>query len=103
MESDAQIGHPDRPDSDAIRSYGRDFAAAPRDAKRRIGVVHQTTNPDRDLTARENLTLHAILHGIGPADRADRIRETLLFAGLEAHADHPVRTFSGGMGRRIEP
>ena len=90
-----------RPDAGAIRYYGRDFAADPREAKRRIGVVHQVTNLDRDLTARENLTLHAILHGIDGAGRAARVEEALRFAGLEAHADRPVRTFSGGMGRRL--
>jgi len=90
-----------RPDAGTIRYWGRDFAADPLAAKRQIGVVHQITNLDRDLTARENLTLHAILHGIGPAGRAARIDEALRLAGLEAHGDQPVRTFSGGMGRRL--
>jgi ABC-2 type transport system ATP-binding protein len=90
-----------RPDAGAIRFHGRDFAEAPLEAKRRLGVVHQITNLDRDLTARENLTLHAILHGIPRAERPGRIREALHLAGLEAHADRPVRTFSGGMGRRL--
>jgi ABC-2 type transport system ATP-binding protein len=90
-----------RPGGGAIRCFGVDFARDPRAAKRRIGVVHQITNLDRDLTARENLTLHAILHGIGAADRRERIDEALRFAGLEAAADRPVKTFSGGMGRRL--
>jgi len=90
-----------RPDAGRVRYFGRDFGEDPRAAKRRIGVVHQITNLDRDLTARENLKLHAILHGIGAADRTARIEEALRFAGLEAHADRPVRTFSGGMGRRL--
>ena len=63
--------------------------------------MHQLTNLDRDLTARENLTLHAILHGIGAAARRERIAEALRFAGLEDAADRPVKTFSGGMGRRL--
>jgi ABC-2 type transport system ATP-binding protein len=90
-----------RPDAGAIRYFGRDFAAAPLDAKRRIGVVHQATNLDRDLTARENLVLHAILHGIDGARRTARVEQALRLAGLEAHGDRPVRTFSGGMGRRL--
>ncbi len=90
-----------RPDAGTIRYGGRDFAAAPREAKRGLGVVHQITNLDRDLTARENLTLHALLHGIGAAARADRIGSALGFAGLEAYADRPVRTLSGGLARRL--
>jgi ABC-2 type transport system ATP-binding protein len=90
-----------RPGGGAIRYYGRDFALFPVEAKRRIGVVHQRSNLDRDLTARENLTLHAILHGIDAAERRRRIEEALHFAGLEAHGDQPVKTFSGGMARRL--
>jgi ABC-2 type transport system ATP-binding protein len=90
-----------RPGSGTIRYYGRDFLRFPREAKRDIGVVHQISNLDRDLTARENLTLHAILHGIAGARRRERIAEALHFAGLDAAADRPVRTFSGGMGRRL--
>ncbi len=90
-----------RPGAGTIRYYGRDFLRFPREAKREIGVVQQISNLDRDLTARENLTLHAILHGLGGAGRRDRIEEALRFAGLEAAGDRPVRTFSGGMGRRL--
>jgi ABC-2 type transport system ATP-binding protein len=90
-----------RPGAGSVRYFGRDFARFPVEAKRLIGVVHQASNLDRDLTARENLTLHAILHGLGAAERRRRIEEALLFAGLEAHGDRPVRTFSGGMARRL--
>jgi len=58
-----------RPGAGTIRYYGRDFLRSPREAKRDIGVVHQISNLDRDLTARENLTLHAILHGLGRLHR----------------------------------
>jgi ABC-2 type transport system ATP-binding protein len=90
-----------RPDAGWIRYGGLDFEDAPREAKRRIGVVPQANNLDRDLTARENLTLHAILHGLPAAERRRRIAAALRFAGLEADADRPVGSFSGGMGRRL--
>jgi len=90
-----------RPTSGTIRYFGRDFADDPQGARRRIGVVHQISNLDRDLTARENLTLHAILHGLPRGERRGRIDEALRFAGLEAAADRPVETFSGGMSRRL--
>ncbi len=90
-----------RPGAGTIRYYGRDFLRFPLRAKRDFGVVHQVSNLDRDLTARENLTLHAVLHGLGGARRRERIEEALHFAGLEASGDRPVKTFSGGMGRRL--
>jgi ABC-2 type transport system ATP-binding protein len=64
-------------------------------------MVPQQNNLDRDLTARENLTLHAILHGIPRKLRAERIDEALDVAGLMAYRDKPVKTFSGGMKRRL--
>jgi len=90
-----------RPDAGSVRYWGREFAAHPAAAKRRIGVVHQLSNVDRDLTARENLTLHALLHGVPAGERGRRIGEALRFAGLDGDADRPVKTFSGGMARRL--
>jgi ABC-2 type transport system ATP-binding protein len=90
-----------RPTAGSIAFWGRDFARHAAQAKRAFGVVHQISNLDRDLTARENLTVAAILHGIGGAKRRERIAAALRFAGLEEAADRPVKTFSGGMGRRL--
>jgi len=63
--------------------------------------VPQVNNLDRDLTARENLTLHAILHGLAAPERLARIEAALRFAGLEQEANRPVGGFSGGMSRRL--
>lgn len=90
-----------RPDSGEIRYQGRNFFHFPREAKRLIGVVPQQSNLDRDLTAYENLYLHAILHGIPHQERTERIERILALAGMSEYRDRQVKTFSGGMKRRL--
>ncbi len=90
-----------KPTNGEIDYYGRSFFSYPKDAKRFIGVVPQENNLDRDLTAFENLYLHAILHGMTKSLRKEKIDEALDFAGLIDHSDHQVKTFSGGMKRRL--
>ncbi len=84
-----------------VRYYGKDFFTRPREAKRVIGMVPQQSNLDRDLTAYENLYLHTILYGIPRAARVEKIEEALEFAGLKEYRDRQVKTFSGGMRRRL--
>ncbi len=73
-----------------------------RQVRRRIGYVPQLISADSALTARENLTLFAKLYGIPAADRQERIDEALVFMGLLAVSNALVRTYSGGMIRRLE-
>jgi ABC-2 type transport system ATP-binding protein len=90
-----------RPTSGSIRYYGKDFFENQKTVKEYIGVVHQYSNLDRDLTAYENLNLHCILHGIPKAVRKQKIEEALEFSGLTEHRNRQVKTFSGGMKRRL--
>ncbi len=90
-----------KPTSGSIRYYGKDFFKNQKEIKGYIGVVHQYSNLDRDLTGYENLTLHCILHGIRGAERKRRIEEALEFAGLKEHGNRQVKTYSGGMKRRL--
>jgi ABC-2 type transport system ATP-binding protein len=90
-----------KPTEGSIYYYGQDFFRHPRKAKRYIGVVPQQSNVDRDLTAYENLYLHSILHGIPQSRRKRMIEESLEFAGLQEYRDRQVKTFSGGMKRRL--
>lgn len=69
--------------------------------KKLIGVVPQHFNLDGDLTARENLMLHARLHHLTNTERTERIVELLKFVDLESRADDMVSKFSGGMKRRL--
>ncbi|MEF3061610.1 ATP-binding cassette domain-containing protein [Ralstonia solanacearum] len=81
---------------------GFDVARNPVEVRRRIGYVPQLLSADGALTARENLVLSARLYGLRGAKRAARVSEALEFAGLASVADQLVRTYSGGMIRRLE-
>ena len=66
-----------------------------------IGVVPQENNLDRYLTARENLILHAKMHGMSPSSYNRRVDELLSLLGLaERQKDFPNK-FSTGMQRRL--
>lgn len=84
-----------------VRYYGSDFFKNMKSAKSFIGMVPQQSNLDRDLTAYENLYLHTILHGVPKAARREKIEAALGFAGLTKFKDREVKTFSGGMQRRL--
>lgn len=66
-----------------------------------IGVVPQQNNLDRYLTARENLILHARMHGMRPAEYNPRIDELLELIGLSSRQGDFPDIFSGGMQRRL--
>ena len=91
-----------QPSSGSAFVAGFDVAADPVGVRRRIGYVPQLLSADGALTARENMTLSARLYGMPRRERQGRIPEALRFMGLEAQADQLVRTFSGGMIRRLE-
>jgi ABC-2 type transport system ATP-binding protein len=84
------------------RVAGFDVMRQARDVRRRTGVVFQESSLDDRLTARENLMLHASIFGVEPRDRAARVDERLSWIGLLPVAGQLVRTFSGGMRRRLE-
>ncbi len=67
-----------------------------------IGYVPQLISADGDLSAYENLTLSAKLHGIPVKARRERISEVLDFMGLNPYAHQLVSQYSGGMIRRVE-
>ncbi len=66
-----------------------------------IGVVPQLNNLDRYLTARENLVLHARMHGMRPEEYSRRIDELLELTGLASRQYDFPDAFSGGMQRRL--
>jgi ABC-2 type transport system ATP-binding protein len=70
--------------------------------RRSFGIVFQDPSLDDELTALENLQFHGVLYNI-PADiRKQRIEELLKFVELWDRRNHLVKTFSGGMKRRLE-
>ncbi|MGO9833930.1 MAG: ATP-binding cassette domain-containing protein [Polyangiaceae bacterium] len=81
---------------------GWDVVRQPREVRRSMGVVFQEGSLDDRLTARENLDLHAAMHGIPTGDRARKVIARLETVGLASAANQRVRTLSGGMKRRLE-
>ncbi|RDV82543.1 ABC transporter ATP-binding protein [Ammonifex thiophilus] len=73
----------------------------PVEVRRLIGVVPQVNNLEKELTGRENLLLHALLHRLPRQERRRRIEELLAYVGLEEWADRKVQVYSGGMARRL--
>jgi ABC-2 type transport system ATP-binding protein len=72
------------------------------DVRKIIGYVPQLISVDGTLTAYENLMLIARLYDIPANERKKRIQEVLAFLELEKQANLLVRTFSGGMIRKVE-
>ena len=81
---------------------GFDIIKAPARVRGRIGYVPQLLSADGALTGYENLRLSAKLYGLPAAERGARIEDALSFAGLADAARKLVKTYSGGMIRRLE-
>lgn len=74
-----------------------------KDAVRKsFGIVFQDPSLDDDLTAQENMEFHAALYRIPSDIRSKRIQELLTFVELWERRSDLVKTFSGGMKRRLE-
>jgi ABC-2 type transport system ATP-binding protein len=81
---------------------GFDIRRHSTDVRRSIGYVPQAISADGSLTARENLVISARLYDVPRRERAERVDATLAFVGLTEAANRLVRTYSGGMIRRLE-
>ncbi len=88
-----------KPDSGIAIIDGFDILEHPLEIKKRVGVVPQENNLDRELTAFENLLIYGMLHAV--KDRAEKIREALETVGLWERKDSVASHFSGGMQRRL--
>ncbi len=91
-----------QPTSGAARVAGYDVVTERAEVRKRIGLVFQDTTLDDYLTAQENLRFHAELYGVPRHQTAERIADVLHMVGLFERRDGLVRTFSGGMKRRLE-
>ena len=70
--------------------------------RRSIGMVFQDPSLDDDLTGRENLEFHGRMYHMEKNLRVSRIEEVLKLVGLEEKAKFQIKTYSGGMKRRLE-
>jgi ABC-2 type transport system ATP-binding protein len=90
------------PTEGTARVAGHDVSKDPDGVRNVIGVIPQAFTSDPELTARENMLVHAKLYGV-PADRRNKLIDELLESvNLTKFRDALVGTFSGGMRRRIE-
>ncbi|RDU99376.1 ATP-binding cassette domain-containing protein [Trinickia dinghuensis] len=90
------------PTSGSATVGGYDIVREPASVRRCIGYVPQALSADGDLTGYENLLVFAKLYDIARGERAERIRDSLAIMGLSDFADKLVKTYSGGMIRRLE-
>jgi len=91
------------PPTDGVATIcGLDVVHHASKVRQMIGYVPQLISVDGALTAFENLTLMARLYDVPRSEREARIKDILSFLKLEEHRDSLVRTFSGGMIRKLE-
>lgn len=90
------------PTSGSATVGGFDIIKSPGDVRRRIGYVSQLLSADGALTGYENLRLSAKLYGLPKTESVQRISDALDFMGLTDSARKLVKTYSGGMIRRLE-
>jgi len=90
------------PTSGRIKVAGHDPGRDRTAVRRAFGIVFQDPSVDEELTAHENMQLHGVLYGIPRAALRERMEALLNFVGLWDRRNDYVKTFSGGMKRRLE-
>ncbi|MFA7397409.1 MAG: ATP-binding cassette domain-containing protein [Crenarchaeota archaeon] len=91
-----------KPTSGTATINGFDLVRQSHSVRKSIGIVFQDPSIDDRLTARENLYMHANLYGVPAAEQKERIERILKLVELEDRAESLLRTYSGGMRRRLE-
>lgn len=91
-----------KPSSGTASVNGFDIIKKPAEVRKSIGIVFQDQSLDDRLTGKENLEMHARLYGVEKNQRKKRINEVLELVELKDRADKFVKTYSGGMRRRLE-
>lgn len=91
-----------RPDSGSAHVAGVDVLADPTGARRRLGLAGQSAAVDEFLTGEENLHMIGRLYGLSKRDAKARADEVLERMTLTEASGRPVKTYSGGMRRRLD-
>lgn len=91
-----------RPDSGSLTIEGFDVNSQPEKVRRVIGLTGQSASVDELLTGRENLVMMGRLYRLTKASATARAKELLTDFDLNDAADRPVKTYSGGMRRRLD-
>jgi ABC-2 type transport system ATP-binding protein len=90
------------PTSGEVKVNGFSPVTQQNDVRHSFGIVFQDSSLDDELTALENMEFHAVLYGIKKSVMKQRIPELLKLVELWDRKDSYVKTFSGGMKRRLE-
>ncbi len=91
-----------RPTEGLLKLAGHDVTKERDSARKAFGIVFQDPSLDEELSAYENMDLHGVLYGLSKGERAERIKELLELVELWGRKDSMIKTFSGGMRRRLE-
>jgi ABC-2 type transport system ATP-binding protein len=91
-----------KPTRGALELDGLDPTVQRDEVRKRFGVVFQDPSLDQDLTAWENMEIHGVLYGVARKERNERATTLLKLFELWERKDALVKTFSGGMRRRLE-
>ncbi len=91
-----------KPTSGRALVDGKDVVRDPSGVRRVIGIVFQDPSVDDQLTGHENLYIHGKIYGLKGRELEERINEALKFVDLYKFKDKQVKTYSGGMRRRLE-
>jgi len=91
-----------RPSSGNATVCGFDVRSHATDVRRNVGVVPQEYTADEDMTGYQNILLCADLYGLPRSDSKPHAEELLKLVELQDAANRKVKTFSGGMRRRLE-
>lgn len=97
--------------SGEIKIAGFDLDKNSSEVRQSIGVIFQNPSLDLNLTAEENIRFHAVLYGLYsfsplyslmPSEYKDRVMELAVLLEIEKDIFKPVKSFSGGMKRKLE-
>jgi ABC-2 type transport system ATP-binding protein len=91
-----------RPDAGSLWVGGVDAVRHPGQVRRIIGLAGQYAAVEPTMTGRENVSMVARLYGLTPRQAAANTSAVLAQLGLEEVADRPVKTYSGGLRRRLD-
>jgi ABC-2 type transport system ATP-binding protein len=91
-----------RPTSGTALVNGYDIAKQPNQVRQSMGLVFQETTLDERLTAAENLFFHGMLYNVEKRAMDRRMAEVLEMVDLTDRKNAVVKTYSGGMKRRLE-
>lgn len=99
------------PTSGKVLIAGHDVATDPNGVRESVGIIFQKPSLDQNLTAEENVRFHACLYGLYPfrptywmmpREYKQQVSELAQVLGIEKEMFKPIRTFSGGMKRKLE-